>query len=351
MVSLFGNLFRRKDHSHGKLREAEGFRIATPEEVWGNIAPLRKQASQATTPDAILAYADSVRAAIAGEDTTPWGVKVAAASHYWIADCENLKGPAEAEAHVAPFEAAYRLRPEPYTAVLLAQACYDVADEFRGTDWTVNTDDASLDLSQQWNMRGYKALSAQDEAVKIDETGRFDPLNYPWYAQYYNSVSRLTCTHDDVVEGFNQVIQLDPTNLQLLREHGQDMLPRWYGKDEHSLERFALWAMEATQQTYGRGAYAYIYGLIAILGVDVDETVVNVELLDAGYSDLRQRFPCLNLENEHANALSWADAESRVLSLFNEGLRVIDYRAWGGDDEAEGMEYALNAYTYARDNG
>ena len=164
-------------------------------------------------------------------------------------------------------------------------------------------------------------------------------------------IHTATLLHDDVVEGFNQVIQLDPTNLQLLREHGQDMLPRWYGKDEHSLERFALWAMEATQQTYGRGAYAYIYGLIAILGVDVDETVVNVELLDAGYSDLRQRFPCLNLENEHANAMSWADAESRVLSLFNEGLRIIDYRAWGGDDEAEGMEYALNAYTYARDNG
>ena len=349
-MSLFDSLFRR-NRSHDKLRKAEGFRIATPEEIWGPIAPLREQAARATTAHGVLAYADSVREAIARNDTLPWGVKVAAASHYWIRDCEGLTSEADAQAYIAPFEEAYRLRPEPYTAVLLSEACYNVADDIRGTDWTVNTDAAALDLSQQWNGRGYEALAAQNNAVIIPDSSHVDPQNFPWYAQYYNSVSRLSCSPDDVVTGFNQVFSLDPTNLQILREHGQDMLPRWYGEDEHSLENFARWAMETTRPTYGRGAYAYIYGLIAILGVDVSETAVDIDLLDNGYRDLRERFPCLNLENEHANAMSWADAETRVLEIFNDGLRVIGRNAWGGDTDEESMEYALNAYSFARDNG
>lgn len=351
-VSLFGNLFGRKDRSNDKIREAEGFRIATRQEIWGEVAGLREQADKARTPEAILAYADAAKAAIARNATLPWGTKVAAASHYWINDCGELSGTAAANAYVAPFEEAYRQRPEPYTAVLLAEACFNVSDSVRGGDWIDNTDEAALDLAHEWNVRGYEALSAQADAVKVGQGGTADPQHYPWYAQYYISATRLTRSLEDLVAAFNQVFALDPTNLQLLREHGQELLPRWRGEDESTLEEFARWAMEATKQTYGRGAYAYIYGNLANIGeLDSEDTAVNVELLDAGYRDLLERHPCIRLQNEQANVLSWADAESRVLAVFNNGLRAIDYSAWGGDDEAEGMEYALNAYSFARDNG
>lgn len=354
LVSLFGNLFGRKDRSNDKVREAEGFRIASFQETWGELAPLVEQGTDAPkSADALLAYMDNVEAAITRGARLPWGTPVAASSHYWVDDGSALlTNRAGAEAYVAPFIEAYSRRPAPYTAVMLAEACFNVSDAVRGEDWVDTVSEDDLDLAFDWNRRGYEALIAEAETVKIGENGQINPLYYPWYAQHYIAATRLTDSLEDLTNAFNQVFALDPTNLQLLREHGEQLLPRWRGEDESTLEEFARWAMDATKDTYGRGAYAYIYGTLANIGeLDADDTAVDIEMLDAGYRDLQARFPSNRLRNEHANAHSWADAESHVLAVFNDGLRAIDPLAWGGDDEDEGMEYALNAYTYARDNG
>lgn|GEM_PF-1613506 len=352
-MSFLSFLFPQTDPRKNRIKAPDGFRIATQKELWGSCAPLVAAAASAPkSADTLLAYADQVKEAIARGATVPWGTRVAAVSHYWLGDCGELIGTSAARAYVAPFEEAYRRRPEPYTAVMLAEACFNVADSVRGENWSDATGEASMDLAHSWNVRGCEALMAQSDAVRVEEGKDCDPQHYPWYAQYYISATRLTRTLDDLNAAFQQVFVLDKTNLQLLREHGQELLPRWRGEDASTLDEFARWAVDQTKDIYARGAYAYIYGNLANIGeMDVGDTLINVDLLNAGYLDLIDRFPCVRLQNEHANAMSWADAEHQVLAAFNKGLRVIDYRAWGGDDEREGLQYALNAYTFARDNG
>lgn len=345
-MSWLSKIFRKQRRAGDKTQGTDGFRIATQKEIWGDLAPLVNEASRAPhSADALLAFADNVTDAIARNATTPWSVPVGAISHRWLGHCGALTNDAAVKAYAEPFREAYRRRPEPYTAVMLAQACFNIADAVHDADWPKS----GPALAREWNVRGCEALMAQSDVVALDENRPFDHQHYPWYVQYYTSTTRMTCALGDVTATFQQVYPLDPNNLDLLRLHGTQLLSAQKGRDVAALDTFARWAVEQTKGTYARGAYAYIYGSLAnIDGIAFDSTLINIDLLEAGYLDLIDRFPSTRLANEHARALSWADERERLRAAFERGLRTIDYRAWGAGDELQGMEYARHALSMAR---
>ena len=341
-MGLFDAFKRRnKGRTVSEIVETEGFRIATPEETYGDFTALYTASNTAATDGSLLQWADAAAAAIAADARLPYGIPFAAVAHKWPSTGPELGSEAAAQAYVAPFVTAYQQRPTAFTAAMLSEAFFDVADDFRGDDWSDGVSAEGASGYQRWNQAAGEVLKQHQEEGQN---------NISWLAQQYSLISRVDPGPDVLQEAFEQLWAADRTNLYALRFRGIDLLPRWYGTDKNDVERFARWAVQETSSLWGAGAYGFIYGALANIDeLDVEDTVCDVPLLDRGYSDLREAYPCTRLANEHANAVSWADAEPAVMRVFDGGLRAIDPTAWGAEDDAEGMGFAVGAYATAQE--
>lgn len=342
-MGLISRIFNKTPSKIRKIAAAEGFRQATPEETYGWATDLQ-QPVQSKNPsvDHLIAWATQAQAAIDAGTVLPWGVPASAVLGKWASNPPTLAFEERREDHVAPFREAYASHSSPLTAVMLAQACFDAASDARGTDWASNVSEKNWALYARWNQLGIDALNAQSQAGASDSG---------WLSHVYSSVARAPKDYTQLNDAFIQAFSADNTNLHLLREHGMYLLPRWFGNDERAIDEFANWATEATAEHFGEGAYAYIYGGCATeYGLLIGQTLCDPERLNQGYLDLRERFPSNRLLNEHTNAMCWADQQDVVAALFDCGLRAIDHLAWGGGNQAEGLENAIGSYLRAKES-
>lgn len=243
------------------------------------------------------------------------------------------------------FDAEYQKTPTPFWGALYASALQDVGADLRGTKWAHEV------TRTQW--RGLHEMNALALDVLEATAAHPDaPLHFAWMEAAHHST--LSGHMDrDPQQTWAALYALDPTNLAIVGGRGVQLLPRWHGRSTTDAERFARQAMEATRDEYGTGAYAAVLTDFAnISHHTAADSHIDRDLLRQAYEDLLARFPgSVRILNEYANTMSWLDDEPAVWHVYEgHGLRAIVPERWGGDSDATGMSYAVNALDFARRN-
>lgn len=315
-------------------------RLITADEAYGPYAPYYSKVQNLLKAGDVAAFREIFDEAWQSKAFTPAGDRFYQVLLGWTE--LDLEGDATSDQELQIYADAYHNAPSSFTAGLFASRIYDLAHEVRGSDW------AHKVMAQQWQTSGELHVLAREilERHRGQARGCF-----VWHWADYTTGLQVYAGGARFHEAFEALWSLDRANTTVIRNHANSLLPRWYGECEQDAERFARQAMTLTRDVLGRGAYAAAYGEFANVGeLDIEDTACDPVLLKQAYMDLRERFNGVSLLNRFANAMSWCNDEEQVLRLFQTPLEAIDYLAWGGDDEEEGLEYARNAYEYARDN-
>jgi hypothetical protein len=91
----------------------------------------------------------------------------------------------------------------------------------------------------------------------------------------------------NIVQAYESVIDLDPSNARILRAMGNHLLPRWFGSYQ-DLELEARRAAARTQDIWGAGAYTWVQ-LDAIAADDTACANLDVEFFIDGLRDILDR--------------------------------------------------------------
>lgn len=349
-MSFLSRLLGFDQRKYAKIRDREGFRIATFDEVCGAYGGLRAMGGRAyQSPQNAIAFIEEAEKAIADKARVPFGASVGSLAHHWIDTDVEMGNEDAREAFVAPFRAAHQAKDSPFSAALYAKACMLAAFDARGSNWSHKTRASAWEGFARWSEESLGALGAfKDRYEEALETGN-GHLFVPWAAQFFSSNAPQSSGPEDLVELFNYCNRSDPYDLHLIRDAGYYMLPRWFGKDETDIEALARACANYTQDVYGHGAYAYVYGHVAKLGdQEIETTDCDPQLLDQGYRDLRARFPSIRLHNDHLNALVWAGLNDRAHEEFKD-LRLIDDMSWGIYDDEKAVIHAVSIYSQLND--
>ncbi|WP_427789010.1 hypothetical protein [Brevundimonas diminuta] len=321
-----------------------GFRASTAQDRYGDFAPVIESTERmANTPEGITAYMDLMTPYLREDFRLPWGETLASHAHEWAPPGDAAHA-ADSDAFVDGARQVYESRPSALSAAIYAFACNLVGWRARGQDYKVSPEGAAT--LQDWGDRGWD-IGIGHVNRTLDGGQGLSKSDVPLLASVC-SIALTRGSPEALTQVFGLWEQVDPTDLAMMTQRAYSLLPRWYGSAEE-LEQYARSCMEATRPVYGAGAYGYIYGwLCRLADFDIEDTGCDIDLADQGMKDLRAYFPCNYLHNMHAQLLSWGDREERVLEIFNEGLKVIDYRAWTFADEDNGMRNAVVALAVAR---
>lgn len=330
-----------------QLAEAFGFYPATPEERYGDLVELHKQAEHLpNTVDGLTAFIALIQPHLDREARLPWGSRLATVAAEWAPLGDVSDGPDAGEEFVAPAKAVYQQYPSSLTASIYGYACLLAGWHARGQGYSDSVDRDGATVFNYWVLRGWDVLKDYQKKRETDGPVLTAADMMLFNTLFSSAMARADLDlMDDVYE---KASQIDPADLVIIQGMAYALLPRWYGKDG-AVDAFAREATEASRSTLGAGAYAYIYGrLCKVADYDLNDTQCDPEYLDQGFKDLRQRFVGNLLHNMHAQAMSWADNEKRVLEIFEEGLKAIDHSAWTFSTREQGFRNALYAFVVAR---
>lgn len=322
-----------------------GLRLITQEERYGAFLPLKTDVESLAVTGRLHELEGHYAAAWQSRQLLPSGRRLYSSLVSWAVALDEsiIRNPTP---YLDAFSTQYEATPTPFWAGVYAAALTEIADEIRGDDWAHKVSD------KRWALHGDLTRHA---AMILDEAGSADGAdpfgNHAWLEAAYE-VS-LGGAPDEQFHGlWERLYALDPANIAVLSSRGIHLLPRWCGQGPHDAEAFARAAIEPARAVLGTGAYAAVYLAYPNIGeLDAEDTAVDPVVLKQSFIDLLAHFPgSLELLNEFANSMSWVGDEATVWSIHQQGLRAIEPFSWGGDDEDEGMEYAVNAFDYARDN-
>ncbi|MEB2842819.1 hypothetical protein GAO09_28225 [Rhizobiales bacterium RZME27] len=252
--------------------------------------------------------------------------------------------PQAQRAYLAPFFAAFETRHSPHMAGLLANALIRCSDESRGADVVDETSD------EQWG--GYSDHRMRARQV-LDACADVAGSSLLWQtADYHLAIDVVERPRDAVDAAFERVWMLDRYNLNLCADHGIILLPRWVGRGPNDLEVFARRALSVTEDRFGAGAYGFIYSIQAGVGShDVSETLCDPDLVVRGFEDLIERFPTSqSILNRYAMAMDWI-GDLQAVYRIQKRINTINPNiwVWSFDDQAGGVDDALNVFLDARD--
>lgn len=338
-MGLFGSLF---GGSAAKKQSALGLRLATLDEKYAQHAGLKAQIESLVETGRLGEFEALWNAAWASKEFTAFGERLYDLELRWVValDEETIENPA---GFLNAFSAQFAQTPTAFWGGMYALALQAIADDIRGGNWAHQVTDSAWLASGNIHGRVAEILGA---------TAGTAAGSFPWArAAYAHALEHADA--DAFAAQWEQLYALDAANLSALSDHAIHLLPRWRGVGPADAENFARQATNTVTDVFGSGAYAGIVGGFANIGeLDIDDTAVDATLLRQSYQDLLARFPgSVVLLNAFANGMSWANDEAAVWAAYESfGLRAIDPFTWGGDDEDEGMEYAVDAISYARDN-
>jgi hypothetical protein len=244
------------------------------------------------------------------------------------------------EAAIPSFEAAYARLPNADTAALLGYAHERLAYAYRG-------DGALSDAGHVQGNEGAMVKHLDLALAVMRDHSEKGSSSIMWRRQHY----RLGLDEDLDYEAFQarfDAIHADmPTDVGLIQAHARMLLPRWIGRDARDMETFARQVMAATQATYGRGAYALIYGSnTTVNNHDLPDTVLDRPLLMQAFQDLAERFPAPSIVNMWFDTMLWLDdgeGDKQAGHLLEKRLSAIVPECWEGDTRDEQIEDALEA--------
>ena len=248
-----------------------------------------------------------IKAADTARDKTPGGMPIADLLAFGArADVVNAVEHAHAEGHKPDSRAlidgimaleAVRMpfRDDPYLATVVALAHIDIGWVWRGTGW-----ESTLPATnrQRWSAHFDRAAAL---LAPFDNT----QLNSPIVAA--TSCALLQGNNTDatqVANGYERLIDLDPTDNRHLRALGNHMLPRWSGSYP-ALELEARRTAARTEHIWGAGGYTWVY-FDAIVNDELACAQVDVDFFLDGLRDIVKIRPTQEMINLLASYCSVA---------------------------------------------
>ena len=243
----------------------------------------------------------------------------------------HADGP-EADRLAAPFRRWFEARRSPIAAAAYATALHRTAFAYRGGRFA---DDVCEEQWAEYNKRleiGRDALAATQVAGRTCQ---------PWLWASYDYGRQDVSSLDEFNARFREAWSRDMSNTSLCVSHGIRLLPRWYGHDERDLEAFARHATGMTQDRFGDGMYALIYGYGYHIGAHkIGDTACDRERLKRGYEDLAERFPAQSILNRYAAGMYFSGDTKACAGAFRR-MRSIVPELWLGSTREKQVTDAL----------
>ena len=347
-MSLFSRLFGRAERGVANVRDAEGFRMATPQELLAEAAAVWKMGRDAQDDvEKLVLFVRAAEDLIARKVEMPHGVRVGAVVHGWAGAFETWLGEGAREDWGAPFREVHEKCQSPLSAALYAQVCNALAFDARGTSWAKNVTDEQWANMAKWQQRAMEALGAfGDDYVVALEAGQGHVFQ-PWATAYFNLVASSAGGAEPLLEAYEYLSAPDPDDLYLMISVGHWLMPRWSRAPLEVFDSFARHCMDRTREKYGRGAYSYVYAALQEYE-DIEDTPCDPQLLDGGWRDLRERRPCVRLQNLHVSALQWAGLDEEAWVELARNMRAVDAISWTDDGDDQAMEQVMTYYSALR---
>lgn len=351
-MSFFSQFFSGAERKIARTRKSQGFRAATPQELYGPYADVWKMGQDAGDDvEKIVAFIKAAEDLIANKAMLPHGVMVGSAAPNWAGDFDTWLGESAREDFGTPFRKAHEQCNSPMSAALYAKVCNALAFDARGTGWAHEVTDKGWANMAKWQDRAVDALGAMKEdftaAIAAGEAHLFEP----WATSYFNIVASSNESVEELLGKYEALSQANPNDLYMMISVGHWLMPRWSGAPLEVLDGFARECMKRTEALYGRGAYSYVYAALSDYH-EIDETPCDPELMDAGWRDLRERFPSVRLQNLHTEQLYWADLYDKAWAELAHDLRSVDASSWGEDNsdaDKRAVKRVVRTYMHLKD--
>ncbi|NIZ59518.1 hypothetical protein DL239_00850 [Sedimentitalea sp. CY04] len=239
-----------------------------------------------------------IKAAEIARDKTPGGMPIADLLAFGArTDVVNAVEHALAEGHKPDSRAlidgimaleAVRMpfRDDPYLAAVVALAHIDIGWAWRGTGWENTLPAANR---QRWSAHFDRAAALLAPFDNMQ-------LNSPIFAATCCAVLQGNTTDTtQVANGYERLIDLDPTDNRHLRALGNHMLPRWSGSYP-ALELEARRTAARTEHIWGAGGYTWVY-FDAIVNDELACAQVDVDFFLDGLRDIVKTRPTQEMIN------------------------------------------------------
>jgi hypothetical protein len=244
-------------------------------------------------------------------------------------------GPGGNQHGAALWDEAYRRKPHPAVAAMLAYSLASVGWEHRGYNFDGPASDQDHALWREFGAR------ARDIMQRHEQDG---PSSRTWRRLRFSLSVGEDITRAELDARFAATWADDRRDTGLLAGHANALLPRWFGENEGDLDRFARQVSEETKDVFGTGAYALIYGFNTSTGShEPEDTLVDPVLLIESFEDLVQRFPAPGILNLYVKTLAWLGDDrslNKACAIARNRMKMIVPEVWDGDTFAEKLEDA-----------
>ena len=228
-------------------------------------------------------------------------------------DFDHVDGPG-ADRLTEPFRRWFESKRSPIAAAAYAKALYHAAFDYRGGSFAADV------REEQWAEYNKRLELGRDALAATEAAGR---ESQPWLWSSYDYGRQDVSSLDEFNRRFHEAWSRDMSNTSLCVSHGIRLLPRWYGHDERDLESFARNVTGMTQDRFGDGLYALIYGYGYHIGAhEIGDTACDRDRLKRGFEDLAARFPAQSILNRYAAGMYFsrdyracADAFRRMTAI------------------------------------
>ena len=226
-----------------------------------------------------------------------------------------------------PLERWFASTRTPLAAATYAKALYHAAFAYRGGGF------AGEVREEQWAQYNKRLELGRDV---LSATAKAGADSLPWLWAHYDYGLQDTATLDEFNARFGAAWGRDMSNAAICVTHGMRLLPRWLGKDQRDLEAFARHATCMTQDRFGDGMYALIYGEGYHIGShEIGDTLCDRERLRRGYEDLAERFAGQSLLNRWAAAMYFSRDYAACASAFRRMTAIVPELWLGRTREAQ----------------
>ena len=214
-------------------------------------------------------------------------------------------------------------------AVIVALTHADIGWAWRGGDWPHEIPERNLQLFEAHFHRAREILSEYDDVIPDA------PL---LAAARCTLLAGKPLPAVQLADQYEALITLDPVNPRPMRALGHHLLPRWHGSyDQLELEARRITA--ATSETWGNGAYAWVF--MDALNVDPGAArIVDIEFFLDGMRDILAHRPGQHFANLLAAYAAVSMSPTRTPDNAPDILRKVRGRIH------DTLDWILSEYLY-----
>ena len=240
-----------------------------------------------------------------------------------IADADGATSDRLAE----PFRRWFEATRTPLAAAAYANALYHSAFAYRGGSFAKDV------REEQWAAYNKRLELGRDV---MSATAKAGSDSLPWLWTHYDYGLQDTATLAEFNARFGAAWHRDMSNTAICMTHAVRLLPRWFGQDQRDLEGFARHVTGMTQDRFGDGMYALVYGQGYHIGAhEIGDTACDRERLKRGYEDLAERFAGQSILNRFAAGMYFSRDYPACAAAFRRMKAIVPDLWLGRTHEAQ----------------